>query len=85
MGRPKRIRRRLTLNVTERPPANPDDRWTPGARFAHGWSRYFFSQLAHHEAVKEFGGDAIQLAGYLAAKAAWDAHFHAVNWMELQP
>lgn len=82
MPQSKRIRRRLTLQVSEARPANLDERWTRGVRFAHGWSRYF-SAVPAYESVQAFEGDPIQLAGYLAAKAAWDAHHHAVNWMEI--
>jgi hypothetical protein len=84
MGRPKRIRRRLSLPVSEPQPANPHETWTPGARFATGWGRFVNGGALHAaEAIKECRDDPIQIAGFLAAHAAWDAHYYAVNWMEI--
>jgi hypothetical protein len=82
MGRPNRIRRKLTLSVSERRPDNPNETWTPGLRFATGWG-LFFSAGSIHGDVDRCNGDPIQIAGFLAAKAAWDAHHHAVNWLEV--
>ena len=81
MGRPKRIRRRLTLHVSERQPDNPNETWTPGQRFAHGWGKFLRGSSGPDE-LAECHGDPIQIAGYLAAKAAWDAHHYAVNWID---
>lgn len=79
MAHRSRIRRKLTLSVSERKPENPNETWTPGQRFATGWQRWLIDG-----GLERCYGDPIQIAGYLAAKAAWDAHHHAVNWMEVE-
>lgn len=80
MARRERIRRKLTLTVSE---ARQSDAVTgPGERFAEGWQIWSVQGLA---GTASCGSDPIMIAGYLAAKSAWDAHHHAMNWMELQP
>jgi hypothetical protein len=69
MGRPRRIRRRLTLHVSERQPENPNETWTPGQRFATGWQRRMTAAT-----VEACNGDPVQIAGFLAANDAWQAH-----------
>jgi len=79
MGRPKRIRRMLCLEVGE---SNLwPETYTPGLRFAEGWRAF---RINGHLTMPDFAGDQIKIAGFLAAKAAWDAHHHAVNWIELE-
>jgi hypothetical protein len=80
MARRLRIRRRLTLTVSE--PRQPEGISGPGERFAEGWQIWSVLGLA---GTSSCGRDPLVLAGYLAAKAAADAHHHAMNWMELQP
>lgn len=82
MGAPKRIRRKLTLTVSEPRPAIAGDDNTPGLRFAEGWQVYSIHGLG---GAKHCGNDPIKLAGYLAAEAARNAHHYATNWIEVQP
>lgn len=80
MGRPKRIRRKLCLDVSE---ANLwPETYTPSLRFAEGWQSFRVNRVA--PAMPDLGGDPIKIAGFFAAKAAWDAHHYAVNWIEMQ-
>lgn len=81
MARRNRIRRKLTLSVTEAVRGDPNETWTPGARFAQGWA-IFGNRIGLAEGIERCAADPIQIAGYLAAKAAWDAHHYATNWME---
>ena len=80
MGRSKRIRRTLAIRVSE--PLVTGSGWTetPGQRFATGWALFQRSSAVMGD-VSECRGDAVAIAGFLAAKAAWDAHHHAVNWL----
>lgn len=82
MGARKRIRRTLALQVSERRPDADGDDNTPGFRFAQGWQNFRIHSFAS-EGVAACQGDPIAIAGYLAAQAAWNAHHHAVNWIEV--
>jgi hypothetical protein len=80
MGRPKRIRRTLAIQVSEPQVEHGDWTATPGQRFATGWALFLSTRSVAGE-IDRCNGDPIQIAGFLAAKAAWDAHHHAINWM----
>lgn len=76
MAARQRIRRKLTLNVSEPRTHDINDPVNPGVRFATGW------QLQRGiDGLAECAGDPIKIAGYLAAQAAWDAHHYATNWI----
>lgn len=79
MPRRNRIRRKLTLSVSEPQTGNPLDVTAPGHRFATGWQL-----CATGHGTAGCGGDPVTLAGYLAYEAAWNAHHHAVNWLDLK-
>jgi hypothetical protein len=73
----RRVHRTLSLRVGEyKPVAAPHSYPTPGDRFATGWGLFVrFRQLKGQT-------DPVIVAGFLAARAAWDAYFNAVNTME---
>ncbi len=83
MGASKRIRRKLTLNVSEPRPANPLDDNTPGLRFAEGWGIWTIHGTFDGGPAR-CGNDPIKVAGFLAAQAAYNAHHYATNWIEVR-
>lgn len=86
MPRPNRVRRTLAIRVTETRVAEHLNENSPGQRFAAGWQSYcVHGQFTEEGMASACRGDPIQVAGFLAAKAAWDAHHYAVNWIEIAP
>ena len=86
MPRPQSTRRTLALRVRERHASGTIAVDSPGQRFANGWALFgSHGQFGEGGLAAICGSDPITTAGFLAAKAAWDAHHYAVNWIEVAP